>query len=388
MPEILALIPARGGSKTVPRKNVLPLGGLPLIAHTILAAQSASLVSRVAVSTEDAEIAAIARRFGAHVVPRPIELAGDEASSESALLHALDYLKDTEGYRPDILCFLQCTSPLTTAEDVDNVLAALIDADADTAVAVTRFHYFVWKQDADGNAIGVNHDKAVRQRRQDRDNEYLETGAVYAMTAEGFRTAKHRFFGRTVVHEMPASRVLEIDDPEDFELAAERIDRKKKPTTRLPSRIEGIAFDFDGVFTDDCVVVDEHGTEAVRCSRRDGMGVEMLRDAGLPMIVLSKERNAVVAQRCEKLQLEYRQGQHSKIGALEDWLGDQGIDPTHLIYVGNDVNDLECMAAAGVSVAPSDAHPAALAAASIVLRAQGGRGAVRELADMILGAVT
>jgi N-acylneuraminate cytidylyltransferase len=385
MLEVLAVIPARGGSKSLPRKNVLPLGGIPLIAHTIRAARAASLVTRVVVSTEDAEIAAIAKRFGADVVDRPLELASDEASSESALLHALDDLETREGYRPDILCFLQCTSPLTAPEDIDNVLRSMISADAETALSVTRFHYFVWRQDADGDAVGVNHDKAVRLRRQDRHKEFLETGAVYAMVADGFRAARHRFFGRTVVHEMPALRVLEIDDPEDFMLAAERLGIKATAAPKLPSRVEGIVFDFDGVFTDDLVLVGEDGTEAVRCSRRDGMGIEMLRKADVPMIVLSKERNPVVARRCEKLRLEYRQGQETKLGALKLWIGERGLDAGHVIYVGNDINDLECMAAVGCAVAPADAHPKALSAASVVLHSKGGKGAIRELADMILG---
>ncbi|WP_179473020.1 acylneuraminate cytidylyltransferase [Mycolicibacterium vinylchloridicum] len=385
MPEVLAVIPARGGSKSLPRKNVRPLGGIPLIAHTIRAAQAADLVTRVVVSTEDAEIASIARSFGADVIDRPVELASDEASSESALLHALDYLDTAEGYRPDILCFLQCTSPLTASEDIDNVLSTMIEAGAETALAVTRFHYFVWRQDHEGSAVGVNHDKAVRLRRQDRHREFLETGAVYAMLADGFRVARHRFFGRTVVHEMPASRVLEIDDPEDFVLATQRLDADRMRAPILPSPVHGIAFDFDGVFTDDLVSVDEHGTESVRCSRRDGMGIEMLRAAGIPMVVISKERNPVVARRCEKLRLEYRQGQDDKRGVLKLWLEESKLDAQHVIYVGNDVNDLECMAAVGCAVAPADAHPHALAAASVVLRSGGGRGAIRELADMILG---
>lgn len=387
MPEVLALIPARGGSKSLPRKNVLPLGGIPLIAHTIRAAQSASLVTRVAVSTEDTEIAEIAGRFGADVVDRPMELASDEASSESALLHALSHLDAAEGYRPDIVCFLQCTSPLTAAEDIDNVLAKLISAKADTALAVTRFHYFLWRLNADGNAVGVNHDKAARLRRQDREAEFLETGAVYAMDANGFRQARHRFFGRTVVHEMPAARVLEIDDPEDFELAAERLGTTNPTRATLPPRIEGIVFDFDGVFTDDQVTVDEHGTESVRCSRRDGMGIELLRNAGIAMTVISKERNAVVARRCEKLRLDYHQGLDRKIGTLQSWIDARHLNAENVIYVGNDINDLECMAAVGYSVVPADAHPCAITAASHVLRCAGGKGAVRELADLILEAI-
>lgn len=385
MPEILALIPARGGSKSLPRKNVLPLGGIPLIGHTIRAAQAASLVTRIAVSTEDSEIAGLARRFGAEVINRPIALAGDEATSESALVHALDHLEAVEGYRPDILCFLQCTSPLTAPEDIDGVLGTMIAANADTALAVTPFHHFLWQHDSQGDAVGVNHDKAVRLRRQDRQKEFLETGAVYAMSAKGFQIARHRFFGKTVLHEMPASRVLEIDYPEDFLLAAERMNTLKKATPKIPCPIAGIVFDFDGVFTDDRVLVDEHGTEAVSCSRRDGMGVEILRKMGLPMIVLSKERNPVVARRCEKLQLEYKQAQENKVGVLRAWIMDRGLDTEHVIYVGNDVNDLECMSEVGFSVAPADAHPTVLVGASLVLQSKGGKGAIRELADLILG---
>ena len=386
MTEVLAVIPARGGSKSLPRKNILPLGGIPLIGHTIKAARAASLVTRVAVSTEDSEIAVIAERFGAEVVPRPRDLATDEASSESALIHALDHLEVTEGYRPDILCFLQCTSPLTASEDIDGVIHSMLVTGADTALAVTRFHHFVWRRDDFGEAIGVNHEKSIRLRRQDRHEEFLETGAVYAMDAKGFRSHQHRFFGKTILHEMPASRVLEIDEPEDFDLAAGRLRVDTSQISQgLPRKIEGIAFDFDGVFTDDRVLVDEEGAEAVFCSRRDGLGIEMLRKTAIPLIVLSKERNLVVARRCEKLGLEYVQGQDSKIFALNSWITEHRLNPKNVIYLGNDINDLECMAVVGCSVAPADGHPSALAAADLILRSRGGKGAIRELADLVLG---
>lgn len=383
--EILALIPARGGSKSLPRKNVLPLKGVPLIAHTICAARSASLVTRVVVSTDDAEIAAVARQFGADVVDRPAELATDDASSESALLHALEHLEVTEGYRPDILCFLQCTSPLTSGEDIDGTLESLLSNDADSAFAATRFHYFVWKEDANGGVVGVNHLKSERLRRQDRELEYLETGAVYAMRTKRFRQVRHRFFGKTVIFEMPASRVLEIDEPADFELAEARMAPLLRTHSTAPMSVDAIIFDFDGVFTDDRVTVDQEGREAVTCSRGDGMGIELLRNAGIQMLVISKERNPVVEHRCAKLKLECRQGVDTKIDVLEAWIETQGLDRSKIVYLGNDVNDLECMAAVGWAVVPADAHPRARARASIILGALGGRGAIRELADLILG---
>lgn len=387
-PEVVAIIPARGGSKGVPRKNVLPLAGKPLIAHMIDAARTASMVSRVVVSTDDDEIADVAVQFGADVVRRPAAIAGDLSRSEDALIHAIDSLFQTENYAPDILVMLQCTSPLTAPEDIDGTIKKMIDHGADTALAVTDFHYFLWHEGPDGEALAVNHDKSVRLMRQERTPEYLETGAVYAMDVAGFRAARHRFFGRTVIHHTPPQRRLEIDDPEDFRVAEERMARlaRERAQSVLPARPAAIVMDFDGVHTDDRVFVDQDGRESVVASRRDGMGIEMLRELGIPMVVISKEANPVVAARCRKLNLEHHHGIEDKIGLMRDWLARNGIDPANAVYVGNDRNDLACMAAVGCAVAPRDAHPDALAAAAIVLDADGGRGALRLLADRIVAA--
>lgn len=382
--EILAIIPARGGSKGIPRKNVLPLGGKPLIAHTIEAARAARRVTRVVVSTDDDEIADVSLAYGAEVVRRPPELASDMARSEDALLHVLSSLEAAEDYRPAIIVFLQCTSPLTSAEDIDGTIDALLEGDADSAVAVTAFHYFLWKMESE-EAVGVNHDKKVRLMRQQREPEYLETGAVYALRAQGFLASRHRFFGKTMLHETPAERRLEIDDPGDFRLAEERLARfrREAASASLPSPLAGIVMDFDGVFTDDRVFTDQDGRESVACSRRDGMGIERLRKLDVPMVVISKEKNPVTAARCRKLQLAVHHGIEDKPTLMRQWLAEQGADAAQVIYVGNDINDLECMRLVGCAVAPRDAHPSALAEADIVLDADGGRGALRLLADMI-----
>ncbi len=382
---VLAVIPARGGSKGIPRKNVLPLAGKPLIAHTIAAARAAPSVGRVVVSTDDAEIAAVSRQYGADVVMRPAELAGDLSSSEAALLHVLDALEADEGYRAEVLVFLQCTSPLTAPEDIEQTARAVLDG-ADTALAVAPFHYFLWKRDASGAAVGVNHDKSVRLMRQQREPEFLETGAVYAMKVEGFRQAKHRFFGRTAMVETPTERRLEIDDPEDFRLAEERIARLRRQADAavIPDELDALVMDFDGVWTDDRVWVNQDGSESIVCSRRDGMGLERLRKAGLPMMVLSKEANPVLKHRCAKLKIPCEHGLETKIERFNQWLAERGLRMENTIYVGNDINDLECLRAAGLGVAPRDAHPEALAVADLVLDADGGRGALRLLSDMIL----
>ena len=382
----LAIIPARGGSKGLPRKNVLPLGGMPLIAWTIRAAQAAARVDRVVVSTDDAEIAQVARRYGAEVITRPDDISGDAASSESALLHALEHYETTEGYRPELTVFLQCTSPLTAPEDIDGTVDALRRDRADCALAATDFHYFLWRRDETADALGINHDRRVRLLRQDREPQYLETGAVYVMRTEGFRRARHRFFGRTAVYEMPAERCLEIDEPVDFEVA-EVLQRHRQRAARLaalPSRIAAVVLDFDGVMTDNRVVVSEDGRESVRCHRGDGWGIGQLRRHGIPLLVLSSEVNPVVAARCRKLDIPCIHGSLQKGPRLREWALRQAIDLNDVVYLGNDVNDLDCFQMVGCPVAVADAEPEVRPYARLLLERPGGAGAVRELCQLIL----
>ena len=388
----LAIIPARGGSKGIPRKNIRPLAGKPLLAYNIEEARQSRYIQRLVVSTDDPEIARIAQDYGAEVVWRPTELSGDTASSESALLHTLETLQDQEAYSPDLLVFLQCTSPLTLAEDMDGAIAALIDQGADTALAVIPFHYFLWQpgQDAQGqpDAHGINHHKSVRPLRQEREAQYLETGAVYVIRVSGFLQARHRFFGRTALYVMPAERRLEIDDPVDFQVAEVLIaaQRQRRQITQLPNPIKALVMDFDGVFTDNRVIVLEDGREAVTCSRSDGWGIAQVRKTGLPMLILSTETNPVVQARAEKLKIPCLQGIADKSQGLQRWLDEHQINPANVVYVGNDQNDLGCMALAGCAVAVADAHPEALALADIVLSQPGGDGAVRELCELIIKA--
>lgn len=383
--EVLAIIPARGGSKGIPGKNLAMLAGKPLIAYTIENAINASWISKVVVSTDDAEIAAVSRQYGAIVVDRPAEISGDLSASESALIHTLDYLKRIENYVPDLCVFLQCTSPLTLPPDIDGTIQALIEQDGDTALAVTPFHYFLWKQDQTGNSVGVNHDKSERLLRQLGDHQFLETGAIYVMKTKAFLNKKHRFFGKTVLYVMPPERCLEIDDPVDLKIAEVLLRKQQadKIIALLPEKIEAVVFDFDGVFTNNKAFVNQSGQETVVCSRSDGMGISGLKELGLPLLVLSSETNSVVAARCRKLGIECRQGLKDKVLVLRDWVMEKGFRLENVIYLGNDINDNECIATAGCGVVVQDAIPDVKQYANIILSKTGGHGAIRELADMI-----
>ncbi|MDZ7831118.1 MAG: acylneuraminate cytidylyltransferase [Desulfobacterales bacterium] len=384
--EILAIIPARGGSKGIPRKNIQSLAGKPLIAHSIEAAKLSQLVDRTIVSTDDPEIEEISQKYGADVIRRPADISGGAAKSEDALLHALRHLGDTESYCPDLIVFLQCTSPLTIAEDIDGTVNALIDENSDSALSVAPFHYFLWKKDNSGNTVGINHDKGRRLMRQEQLPQYIEAGAVYVMKAPEFLNVGHRFFGKTAMYVMPKERCWEIDEPIDLRIA-EMLMRQKDTSLavkRLPDKIDGIVFDFDGVFTDNRVFIDEKGNEGVNCSRSDGWGMAEMRRAGIPMVVISTEKNPVVAARCKKLNIEYVHGVDDKLRELNRWATAQQAVLKNLIYLGNDVNDLDCLKNVGCPVVVKDAHPDAQTHASIILKANGGNGAIRELADLIM----
>jgi len=371
----LVVIPARGGSKGIPGKNLQTVGGLTLVGRAVRTARAAITVGRVVVSTDDPAIAQEARRHGADVVERPAELSGDTASSESAVLHALDALADD----PEITVLLQCTSPFVDPADLDAAITAVAEAVHDVVVAVTPTHDFQWTLDGD-TVRPVGHSIDNRPRRQERAPHFRETGAFYAMRTAGLRTAGTRFFGDIGIRPVDPDTSLEIDEPGDLE-------RARRLAAAQPQRltgVEAIVTDFDGVHTDDHAYVDAAGVEQVRVHRGDGLGVAAIRRERIPFLILSKERNAVVAARATKLGVDVLQGIDDKAAALKEWAADNHIDLANTVYVGNDVNDLPALALVGRPVAVADARPEVLAAAQLILTRRGGDGAVRELCDMVL----
>lgn len=395
-PTVVAVIPARGGSKGVPAKNLAAVGGVPLVARAVRECRAARLVTDVVVSTDDAGIAAAARGAGAVVIRRPGDIAGDTATSEAAVLHAMDAYEVEQGARVDAVLLVQCTSPFIAREDIDGVAAAVVEGGADSALTVAPFHGFVWRDAepevgggtaADGGH-GVNHDKSFRPRRQDRPQDLLETGAAYAMDAAGFRTSGHRFFGRTELVRTDPARVLEIDDPHDLARAralAPLLDAPRPGALPTMDDIDAVVLDFDGTQTDDRVLIDADGREIVAVHRGDGLGIAALRRAELKLLILSSETNPVVAARARKLQVPVLHGIDRKDLALKQWCEEAGIAPERVLYVGNDVNDLPCFDLVGWPVAVAGAHDVVRGAARALTATPGGSGAIREIAGWLLG---
>jgi N-acylneuraminate cytidylyltransferase len=225
--EVIAIIPARGGSKGILRKNLRLLAGKPLIVHTIEQALAAESVTRVVVSTDDAEIAAVARAAGAEVVHRPIALSGDTASSESAVLHVLDHLEMAEDYRPNLVVFLQCTSPIRQPHDIDRAVAVLQTEQADSLLSVVPVVSWLWRE-TDGQLHSFNFDYRNRLRRQERPREFNENGSIYVFKPWVLRQHNNRLGGQISYFEMTSSTNIDIETEDDLLLAELLLARLKQ----------------------------------------------------------------------------------------------------------------------------------------------------------------
>lgn len=223
--KILAIIPARGGSKGVSRKNILLLNGKPLIVYTIEHALNSRLIDRIIVSTEDKEIARISNESGAEVIIRPKELAGDDTTTDDVLTHVVKYLEENEKYIPDIIVLLQCTSPLREREDIDNAIKRMIDIGADSLLSVCRNNSFLWEE-KNNLFISINYDYKKRPRRQEMQ-QFRENGSIYVFGRKILMDHGNRLGGKIQIYVMKEENSFEIDTEFDFWLVEQIMKRKK-----------------------------------------------------------------------------------------------------------------------------------------------------------------
>lgn len=216
MNPIIAIIPARGGSKRIPRKNLVNLAGKPLIAHSIEQAINTPAVNRVIVSTDDNEISVVSEMHGAEVVFRPPELSTDAASSESALMHVLDHCNRYEKQEPDLIVFLQATSPLRRSDDIQQAIEMLRKEDADSLFSSCLVEGFVWSNH-EGALTPVNYDYCKRPRSQElRERIFEENGSIYIFKPWVLHKHASRLGGKIVMYPMDRLRSFQVDRPDDL----------------------------------------------------------------------------------------------------------------------------------------------------------------------------
>jgi len=401
-PEVLALIPARGGSKGIPRKNIRDFAGAPLIAYSIAAGLQSQHVTRVIVSTDDEEIAAVAREWGAQTpFLRPSELAQDDTTDLPVFQQALAWLAEHENYHPDFVVQLRPTSPvrpITLLDEAIELLLANPQADCVRGVVPSGQNPFkMWRIEADSNQLQPllnlpDVKEPYNTPRQELPKTYWQTGHIDVIRTSTI-LEKGSLTGDIILPVLIDPRyTVDIDTPADMARYAQLMqDPELEPVDPLknrrpfPADPKLLVMDFDGVLTDDTVITHQDGSESVICSRSDGFGLDRLRQQGRTQaMILSREDNPVVSARARKLKLEVYQGVHDKALAMQQLVKKRGLRPSEVIYVGNDLNDLPVLPFVGYFVCPQDAQPEVIRRADLILSKPGGRGAIRELIEIIL----
>jgi N-acylneuraminate cytidylyltransferase len=378
----IAFIPVRGGSKSIPLKNIKLLCGKPLVYWTAKAACDCSYIDRVFVATEDEAIASTVRSFGLEgleVVGRSADTASETASTESAMLEF------AEAHVFDAIVLIQATSPLLTATDLGGGLNLYGSADTDSVLSVARQKRFHWTVGTDGIATPSNYDYLNRPRRQEFAGTFVENGAFYITSRDRLLKHRCRISGNIRTYEMPEDTLVEIDEPDDW-LTIEKIMRRRSVMhSVVMPRIDMFLTDCDGCLTDGGMYYAEGGDEMKRFNTKDGIGLAMLKASGIVTGIVTGEGMELVRKRGAKLGVDIvRVGVKNKLAVLHELCLQYGISPENVAYVGDDINDLEIMEAVGYPCSVADAEAAVLAKAAYVSKLRGGDGAVREIAEHVL----
>lgn len=376
----IGIIPLRRDSKGIPGKNKKKMLGRPLFSWVLTEAIFSDL-DAVCVFTNDEEIIQFINKEyhwtpKVYALLRDEENANDTASTESVLLEFSEKIK----YDFDVLCLLQATSPFTLASDINQTLSKVSGNEYDSALTVVNTHRFCWNTDG----TPQNYDVFNRPRRQDFEGLLIENGAVYATTKASFIQSKNRLSGKIGLVKMHEESLTEIDSLTDW-VIAENLLAERQKRQKSNQRIQYLVLDVDGVFTDGSVYYNAEGEMAKRFDMRDGMGLEILRQNGVEVMVLTSENSELVAQRMKKLQIKDTfLGVKDKYSFLKHILTTKNTSFDAVAYVGDDVNDLANICCSAWSFAPANATAFVKQHADIVLSNDSGAGAIREVCETIL----
>jgi N-acylneuraminate cytidylyltransferase len=379
---VVAFIPVRAGSKSIPDKNIRPLSGKPLFRWCTESALECPGIDTVFVASDGEHIQNAARQVKnpkLSVIGRGAETATDEASTESALLEF------AEENVFDVVMLIQATSPLLTAADLTEALKVYDGGRFDSLLSVVRQHRFRWRVTDAGAVTPQNYDPAERPRRQDWSGELVENGAFYITTRGALLESQCRLSGKVGHYEMAAETACEIDEPGDW-LHLETLLRGRRARAAIDyQKLRVVIVDVDGVLTDAGMYYSPEGDALKKFNTRDGMGLRLLKDAGVRVVIMTGEDSPIVSRRAEKLGIDdVLLGVADKRSALEAFLTQHALTGDEVAYIGDDVNDVEAMRLAALVGCPSDACDAVRQIAQVVCERAGGAGCAREFAEHIL----
>lgn len=384
----VAFIPVRGGSKSIPLKNIKLICGKPLVYWTVKVACGCKYIDKVYIATDSDKIKETVERFKigneadlfnkAMVIDRSAESASDTASTEFAMLEFANK------YEFDNIVLIQATSPLLTSDDLDRGFEAFTEEGTDSVLSVVPQKRFHWQTDESGFAHPTNYDVFRRPRRQQFDGYLVENGAFYITSKTDLLKSHNRVSGNIKAVEMSEDTFFEIDEPSDWVIIEALM---KKNGISAPSEIPEIKMfltDCDGCLTDGGMYYSEKGDELKKFNTRDGMAFKILRDKGIITGIVTSENVDLNRRRAEKLKLDILEaGCKDKVTAVKRICQERGISIENVCYIGDDINDLEVIKMVGFGCCPNDAMPQVKEAAKYVAKANGGNGVIREIVRII-----
>ena len=382
--KVVAFIPVRGGSKSIPFKNIKALAGKPLVYYSIEAALASKSITHVVVATDSPEIRNVIRaKFSSAEVElfdRSKESASDNASTEMVMM---EYATQ---HHFDHVILIQATSPGITSDDLDGGIYKYRSESASGLVSVVRQKRFVWEQQGK-TAVPANYDFHNRPRRQDFDGLLIENGAFYITSREKLLASGCRISNPVVLWEMHEHTYVELDEEEDW-IIMEQLMLKRMDAGVLRDKAKKIKLlltDVDGVLTDAGMYYGEQGDEFKKFNTLDGKAFELLRKAGIKTGIITSEDTNIVKRRAEKIKSDFIfQGVPDKVLVFEQLLLETGFAAEEVAYIGDDVNDLELLTKVGLSACPSNAVDEVKRVVNMKLEVRGGDGCVRRFASFIL----
>lgn len=380
----IAFIPVRGGSKSIPLKNIKPFCGKPLVCWNIEALENCLEVDEVIVATDSDAIWTTVEKQNykkTTLYRRSAENACDTASTESVML---EYIHNANLAEDNIFMLVQATSPLTESVHFSEALQMYAKGEYDSIITCVRNFRFFWNEDG----TSMNYDYMNRPRRQNFKGMLMENGAFYINTVKNILGNGNRLGGKIGIYEMPEYTATEIDEPDDW-IILENLMRKHvlAHTDNATPSIKLFLSDIDGTLTDGGMYYSENGDELKKFNTRDGMGMGMLREKGIKVGIITSEDRELNQRRADKLKLDFfYQGKKNggKLAVAKEICDQMGITLQEVAYIGDDINCIELLTAVGLAACPADADARIKAIPGIhVMTKKGGEGCVREFCETI-----
>lgn len=382
----VAFIPVRGGSKSIPLKNIKEICGKPLVYWTVKAACHCSSIDKVYVATDSDAIRNTVNHFHmpkVEVIGRSAESASDTASTEFAMLEF------AHQYEFDNIALIQATSPLLRSSDLEQGFSLFHTPDCDSVLSVVPQKRFYWSYEANGTVSSTNYDVYHRPRRQEFDGSLTENGAFYITSRADLLRTGNRVSGRIKAVEMCEDSFFEIDEPSDW-IIIEALMKKNgldAEENKLPdlSNIQMFLTDSDGCLTDGGMYYTENGDEIKKFSALDGKGLSLLQEHGIITGIITGEDRKLVERRANKLHLDIlKMGVSDKLPVLIELSKEYHIPLENICYVGDDIADIPVIEAVGFGCSVANGMETVKASAQYITKTSGGNGAIREIIDMIL----